>query len=72
MGFLQQMERDGFDHPDLMDWLHRFAEDKIIAAQAYWERIHNGISQAFADGPEVIKNKLSPGQSGDLNPGSSS
>ena len=70
MGFLQQMERDGFSHPDLMDWLDRFAEDKVTAARAYWEHIHKGIVQAFADGSEAIQNKLSPGQSGDLNPAS--
>jgi glyceraldehyde-3-phosphate dehydrogenase (ferredoxin) len=67
MGFLHQMERDGFSHPDLKDWLHRFAEDKVTAARDYWERIHDGIARAFAEGPDAIQNKLSPGQSGGLN-----
>ena len=68
MGFLQQLKRDGFSHPDLSDWLRRFEENKIEAARAYWEQVRQGIAEAFAAGPDAIPDKRSPGQSGEERP----
>jgi glyceraldehyde-3-phosphate dehydrogenase (ferredoxin) len=62
LGYLEHWKEAGLADPDLKKWLDRFHTNKQEAAMAYWEEIHQGIRDAFADGPEVIPNMLTPEQ----------
>ena len=66
MGYLEQWEADGLKTPEFMNWLARFREDKLAAAQEYWHAVRTGIMAGFADGPETIPNSLTPGQQAKL------
>ena len=41
--------------------VERFRADKWSAARAYWDELRAGIAEAFAAGPDAIKDQRAPG-----------
>jgi glyceraldehyde-3-phosphate dehydrogenase (ferredoxin) len=61
-GFLEQWEEYGLKNAELEDWLARFRKNKLTAALQFWSEIQRGVADAFADGPDLIPDMLSPEQ----------
>ena len=41
--------------------VERFRANKWVAARAYWDELRAGIAEAFAAGPDAIKDQRAPG-----------
>ncbi len=60
--YLEETGRDSdFKDAELRAWVERFRADKWAAARAYWDELRAGIAEAFAAGPDAIKDQRAPG-----------
>lgn len=62
LSFLEMWQRNGLKNAELDQWVERFHADKSAAAREFWKEIRRGIAQAFVDGPDAIRDQLTPGQ----------
>jgi glyceraldehyde-3-phosphate dehydrogenase (ferredoxin) len=60
--YLEKWDRFGLDDENLHKWVMRFRDNKWTAAQAYWEEMRAGITEAFQAGAEAIPEIVSPYQ----------
>jgi glyceraldehyde-3-phosphate dehydrogenase (ferredoxin) len=52
----------GLKDPQLQRWMKLADEDKLIAAQAFWQAILEGQAKTFDAGPKAIPDILTPAQ----------
>ncbi|HID81059.1 MAG TPA: aldehyde ferredoxin oxidoreductase [Chromatiales bacterium] len=60
--FLKYWGDFGLKDPDLQRWMKLAENDKLLAAQAFWQSIMKGQADAFAAGPDAITDILTPAQ----------
>jgi len=60
--FLEYWGDFGLKDPDLQRWMKLAEEDKLLAAQAFWQSILKGQADAFKAGPQAIPDILTPAQ----------
>ena len=60
--FLEYWGDFGLKDPDLQRWMKLAEEDKLLAAQAFWQSIYQGQADAFARGSAALPDILTPAQ----------
>ncbi len=60
--FLEYWGDFGLKDPQLKRWMKLAEEDKLLAAQAFWQSIHKGQADAFKAGVDALPDILTPAQ----------
>ena len=60
--FLEYWGDFGLKDPQLQRWMKLAEEDKLLAAQAFWQSIHKGQADAFKAGVDALPDILTPAQ----------